>query len=58
MEEISGEGYPYGYKKLTASMQEDNALNINHIKVFRLFKELDVVLPQRKVNPKHPRKQA
>src|SRR5690554_2236474 len=29
MEEISGDGYPYGYKKLTASMQEDYALNIN-----------------------------
>ncbi|NMB01331.1 MAG: hypothetical protein GX971_07415 [Firmicutes bacterium] len=32
MEEISGDGYPYGYKKLTASMQEDYELNINHKK--------------------------
>ena len=30
MEEVSGDGYPYGYKKLTASMQEDYGLNINH----------------------------
>ena len=56
MEEISGDGYPYGYKKLTASMQEDYGLNINHKKVYRLCTELDVLLPQRKVNPKHPRK--
>jgi putative transposase len=58
MEEISGDGYPYGYKKLTTSMQEDYGLNINHKKVYRLCKELDVLLPQRKVNPKHPRKLA
>jgi putative transposase len=54
----AGDGYPYGYKKLTASMQEDYGLNINHKKVYRLCKELDVLLPQRKVNPKHPRKLA
>ena len=35
MEEISGDGYPYGYKKLTASMQEDYALNFNHKTVYR-----------------------
>jgi putative transposase len=58
MEEISGDGYPYGYKKLTASMQEDYQLNINHKKVYRLCKELDVLLPQRKVKPKHPRRLA
>ena len=56
MEEISGDGYPYGYKKLTARMQEDYALNINHKKVYRLCKELDELLPQLKVNPKHTRK--
>ena len=58
MEEISGDGYPYGYKNLTASMQEDYGLNINHNSVYRLCKELDVLLPQRKVNPKQARKQA
>lgn len=58
MEEISGDGYPYGYKKLTASMQEDYKLNINHKKVYRLCKELDVLLPQREVKPKFPRKLA
>lgn len=45
MEEISDDGHPYGYKKLTASMQEDCALNINHKKVYRLLcKEMDVLL--------------
>src|SRR5690554_4079809 len=58
MEEISGDGYPYGYKKLTSSMQEDYKLNINHKKVYRLCKELDVLLPQRKIVLKHPRKLA
>src|SRR5690606_12886366 len=28
MEELSGDGYPYGYKKLTASMQEDYGLTL------------------------------
>ena len=58
MEKISGDGYPYGYKKLTASMLEDYGLNITHKKVYRLCKELDVLLPQRKVNHKHQRKLA
>lgn len=56
--EIEGDGYPYGYKKLTTSMQEDYNLNINHKKVYRLCKELDVLLPQRKISHKRPRKLA
>ena len=58
MTEIDGDGYPYGYKKLTASLQEDYNLNINHKKVYRLCKELDVLLPQRKIKAKHPRRLA
>jgi len=58
MEEIAGDGYPYGYKKLTTSMQEDYNLNINHKKVYRLCKELGVLLPQREIKPKYPRKLA
>lgn len=58
IEEISGDGYPYGYKKLASSMQEDYGLNINHKKVYRLCKELDVLFPQRKIKHKHPRKLA
>jgi putative transposase len=53
MEESTGDGYLYGYKKLTTSMQKDYNLNINHKKVYRLC-----MLPQRKVTPKHPRKLA
>ena len=45
-------------RNFTASMQEDYQLNINHKKVYRLCKELDVLLPQRKVKPKHPRRLA
>lgn len=56
--EINGDGYPYGYKKLTTSMQEDYHLDINHKKVYRLCKELGVLLPQRRIVPKHPRKLA
>ena len=58
MEEIAGDGYPYGYKKLTTSMQEDYNPNINHKKVYRLCKELGVLLPQREIKPKYPRKLA
>jgi putative transposase len=39
-------------------MQEDYQLHINHKKVYRLCKELEVLLPQQKVKPKHPRKLA
>ena len=52
---FSGDGYPYGYKKITASMQEDYALNIINYKEYSMCNKLDVLLQQRKVNPKHPR---
>lgn len=55
---IEGDGYPYGYKKLTASLQEDYNLVINHKKVYRLCKELDILRPQRKIYPNRPRKLA
>lgn len=58
MNEISGDGYPYGYKKLTSVLQEDYGLDINHKKVYRLCKKLDVLLPQRVITPKYPRKLA
>jgi putative transposase len=46
---IAGDGYPYGYKKLTACLQEDYNLAINHKKVYRLCKEIDILRPQRKI---------
>ncbi len=42
----------YGYSKLTSSLKEDYQLIINHKKVYRLCKELDILRPQRKVYPK------
>jgi len=55
---IAGDGFPYGYKKLTVCLNEDYQLTINHKKVYRLCKELDILRPQRKINPNRPRKLA
>lgn len=56
LELVCGDGYPYGYGKLTTALQEDYGININHKKVYRLCKELDILRPQRKIYPKRPRK--
>ncbi len=58
LELVCGDGYPYGYGKLTASLQDDYGVLINHKKVYRLCKELDILRPQRKIYPKRPRKVA
>lgn len=58
MELISGDGFPYGYKKLTVCLQEDYNLIINHKKVYRLCKKMGILKPQRKLKTKHPRKLA
>jgi len=55
---VCGDGFPYGYGKLTSCLQEDYGLLINHKKVYRLCKELDILRPQRKIYPKRPRKLA
>jgi len=55
---ITGDGFPYGYKKLTICLQEDYNLIINHKKVYRLCKELNILRPQRKIYSKRPRKLA
>ena len=52
---VCGEGFPYGYRKLTVCLREDYGLIINHKKVYRLCKELDILLPQRKVKRDKPR---
>lgn len=52
---VCGEGFPYGYRKLTVCLREDYGLIINHKKVYRLCKELDILLPQRKVKREKPR---
>lgn len=58
MEHIAGDGYPYGYKKLTVELQESNFLIINHKKVYRLCKELNILRTQRQLQVKYPRKLA
>lgn len=55
---IEGDGYAYGYLKLTHWLRREHRLVINKKKVNRLCKELGVLKPQRKVKPKHPRKLA
>ncbi len=54
LELIEGDGYPYGYRKLTVELQEDKNLIINHKKVYRLCKELRILRPQRVLKPYRP----
>lgn len=49
MEQVEGGGYPYGYKKLTVALQDEHDLVINHKKVYRLCKEMNILRPQRKI---------
>ncbi|MCL6632384.1 MAG: IS3 family transposase [Alicyclobacillus herbarius] len=58
MESIAGDGYAYGYRKLTHMLRQDHALVVNEKKVYRLCKELDILRPQRKLRHTHPRKLA
>lgn len=47
-EVIAGDGFPYGYRKLTAVLKQEYGLIVNHKKVYRLCKQLGILLPQRK----------
>lgn len=58
MEFIAGEEHIYGYEKLTICLREQHRLRINKDKVYRLCKKLDILQPQRRVMPKHPRRLA
>ncbi|MGG4147581.1 IS3 family transposase [Paenibacillus algorifonticola] len=58
MELISGDGYNYGYRKLTVDLKRTYKLIINKKKVYRLCKKLGLLRPQRKVKTKYPRKLA
>ena len=57
-EAIEGEAYNYGYKKLTMLLKRSKKLIINHKKVYRLCKELELLKPQRKRKVKYPRRLA
>lgn len=58
MESISGDGYAYGYRKLTVLLRREHDLIINKKKVYRLCKELDILRPQRQKRVHYPRKLA
>lgn len=58
LEEIAGDGYNYGYRKLTKVLCRKYNLIINKKKVYRLCKELDILRPQRKKKVSYPRKLA
>jgi putative transposase len=55
MESIAGDGYAYGYRKLTVILRREHQLVINKKKVYRLCKELDILRPQRQKREKYPR---
>ncbi len=55
---IEGDGFAYGYLKLTYLLRREHQLVINKKKVYRLCKELRVLKPQRKIKQRYPRKLA
>lgn len=58
MELIQGEDSVYGYRKLTRGLRRKYQLVINKKKVYRLCKELDILMPQREKKNRHPRRLA
>jgi putative transposase len=58
MEAIAGDGYSYGYVKLTYHLRQEYGLVINKKRVYRLCKELDILKPQRERKFIYPRKLA
>lgn len=58
LEENSGDGYNYGYRKLTKVLRRKYKLKINKKKVYRLCKELGILRPQRQKKVSHSRKLA
>lgn len=55
---VNGDGYPYGYRKLTECLKDDYSLKINKKKVYRICKELDILKPQRELKKNRPRRLA
>lgn len=53
---LDGEDSIYGYRKLTRCLQRKYKLIINKKKVYRLCKEMEILLPQREKKNKHPRR--
>lgn len=53
---IDGEESVYGYRKLTRCLQRKYKLIINKKKVYRMCKEMGILLPQREKRNKYPRR--
>lgn len=51
MESIQDDAFYYGYHKITHNLRRDHKLIINHKKVYRLCKELQILKKQRIVKP-------
>jgi putative transposase len=58
LEEVAGDGYAYGYRKLTKQLRRKYKLVINKKKVYRLCKELNILRPQRQKRVSVPRRLA
>jgi putative transposase len=55
---VEGDGFAYGYRKLTYLLKRQHQLVINKKKVYRLCRELGILKAQRKIKARHPRKLA
>jgi putative transposase len=55
---VEGDGRAYGYLKLTKALRREYGLLINKKKVYRLCKEMWLLMPQRKLKRHHPKRLA
>ena len=55
---VMGEGFAYGYRKLTIQLRRDHQLVISKKKVYRLCKAMDLLRPQREKRIPYPKKLA
>jgi len=55
---IGGDGYPYGYRKLTHWLRREHRLVINPKKVYRLCREMGILHPHRRRRQRFPRRVA
>lgn len=53
---VEGDGYAYGYSKITVVLRREHGLCVNKKKVYRLCKELSILRPQRAKKPRYPRR--
>ncbi|NFQ35130.1 IS3 family transposase [Clostridium sporogenes] len=52
LQAIEGDAINYGYRKIMHYLKREYGLIINHKKVYRLCKELDILKNQRAIKPK------